>query len=161
MVLEKVSALKRLNSAKFVMFVVFAVVAMMATEIRAEMKDSKSGNMMMGNEKNMAMGDEKGVQTVMVDGVKGVFKFTPAYSMVDIVLTDMSTGKQITEGKVSVDVTNPKGKSQKKDLVFGKMGEKSSFMNTLDTSEKGSYKIMANVHLNGKNISYPFDFEVK
>lgn len=150
---KKMSAVKKESLVKIVMFLAFAISLLLSAEINAEMKNSQSGKMMMADEN---MGD-----TAMADGIKAVFKFTPSYSMVDLVLIDASTGQQITKAKVSVDVTDPKGRLQKKELISGKMGEKYSFMNTLDVSEKGSYKVTVFVELDGKRVNYSFGFEVK
>jgi hypothetical protein len=82
-------------------------------------------------------------------------------SMVDIVLSDAKTGKSITKAKVNAVVTNPDGTKQVKELMGGKMGEQFSFMNTLDLSKKGAYKLDAAADIDGKKVKFSFKFEVK
>lgn len=100
-------------------------------------------------------------ETKVVDGIKATFKVTPSMSMVDIVLSDAKTGKEITKAKVTGVVTNPDGTTQTKELVGGKMGEQYSFMNTVDLSRKGKYSLDIRVEVDKKKVSFNFGYEVK
>ncbi|MBI5875667.1 MAG: hypothetical protein HZB81_07490 [Deltaproteobacteria bacterium] len=98
---------------------------------------------------------------VTVDGIKVVFMFSQSMSMIDIVLTDVKTGRPVTGAKVNGTVTNPDGKIQTKELIGMKMGKEYSFGNTVDISQKGVYKLDVTADISGKKVKFPFKFEVR
>ena len=90
------------------------------------------------------------------DGVKAILKTDPAKKMVDLFLSEQTTGKEITEAVVKASVTLPDGTKIQKDLIGMKMGEAYSFMNSLDMSRPGRYSFVIFIKSSGKSIKFEF-----
>lgn len=90
------------------------------------------------------------------EGVKGVLKTDPAKKMVDLFLSELPSGKEITDAKVRASVTFPDGRKVEKDLLGMKMGEAYSFMNSLDMSRPGRYSFDISIESSGKTIKLEF-----
>lgn len=90
------------------------------------------------------------------DGVKAVLKTDPAKKMIDLFLSEMPGGKEITDAKVTASVTLPDGRKVEKDLVGMRMGETYSFMNSLDMSKPGRYSFVVAIKSSGKAIKIEF-----
>ncbi|OGP13714.1 MAG: hypothetical protein A2052_01940 [Deltaproteobacteria bacterium GWA2_54_12] len=90
------------------------------------------------------------------NGVKAVLKTDPAKKMVDLFLSELPGGKEITDAKVTASVTFPDGRKVEKDLIGMKMGEAYSFMNSLDMSKPGRYSFDIAIKKSGKSIKFEF-----
>lgn len=90
------------------------------------------------------------------DGVKAVLKTDPAKKMIDLFLSEVPGGKEITDAKVTASVTFPDGRKVEKDLIGMKMGEAYSFMNSLDMSRPGRYSFDISIESSGRSIKIEF-----
>lgn len=90
------------------------------------------------------------------DGVKAVLKTDPARKMIDLFLSKLPSGKEITDAKVKASVTFPDGRKVEKDLIGMKMGEAYSFMNSLDMSKPGRYSFDIAIKSSGKSLKFEF-----
>lgn len=90
------------------------------------------------------------------DGVKAVLKTDPAKKMIDLFLSEVPGGKEITDAKVTASITFPDGKKVEKDLIGMKMGEAYSFMNSLDMSRPGRYSFDIVIKSSGRSIKIEF-----
>ncbi|CAG1065435.1 hypothetical protein BAC1_01016 [uncultured bacterium] len=93
-------------------------------------------------------------------GVKGVLKTDPAKKMVDLFLSELPSGKEITDAKVRASVTFPDGRKVEKDLLGMKMGEAYSFMNSLDMSRPGRYSFDISIESSGRSIRLEFTHNI-
>lgn len=100
-------------------------------------------------------------ETKTVDGIKAALVATPSKNMVDLVLTDSQTGKEIVNAKVFVKIKGPDAKVQEKEFLGMKMGESFSYMNTLDMANKGGYSFEITVETEKKKAKFNFVYEVK
>jgi hypothetical protein len=94
------------------------------------------------------------------EGVKGVLKTDPAKKMVDLFLSELPSGKEITDAKVRASVTFPDGRRVEKDLIGMKMGEAYSFMNSLDMSRPGRYSFDISIESSGRSIRLEFTHNI-
>lgn len=94
------------------------------------------------------------------EGVKGVLKTDPARKMVDLFLSELPSGKEITDAKVRASVTFPDGRKVEKDLLGMKMGEAYSFMNSLDMSRPGRYSFDISIESSGRSIRLEFTHNI-
>lgn len=101
------------------------------------------------------------VEAKTADGIKAVLVVTPSKNMVDLMLTDVKTGKAVTDAKVLALIEAPDGVVQEKELLGMKMGKDFSFMNTLDISKKGRYSFAVTVEAVKKKVKFNFVYEVK
>lgn len=90
------------------------------------------------------------------EGVKAVLKTDPAKKMMDLFLSELPGGKEITEAKVKAIVTFPDGRKVEKDLIGMKMGDAYSFMNSLDMSRPGRYSFDISIESSGRSIKIEF-----
>lgn len=90
------------------------------------------------------------------DGVKAVLKTDPAKKMIDLFLSEQTSGKEITEAIAKASVTLPDGTKVRKDLIGMKMGKAYSFMNSLDMSRPGRYSFEIFIRTSGKSIKLEF-----
>lgn len=90
------------------------------------------------------------------EGVKAVLKTDPAKKMMDLFLSELPGGKEITEAKVKASVTFPDGRKVEKDLIGMKMGDAYSFMNSLDMSRPGRYSFDISIESSGRSIKIEF-----
>lgn len=90
------------------------------------------------------------------EGVKAVLKTDPAKKMMDLFLSELPGGKEITEAKVKASVTFPDGRKVEKDLIGMKMGDAYSFMNSLDMSRPGRYSFDISIESSGRSIQIEF-----
>ena len=90
------------------------------------------------------------------EGVKAVLKTDPARKMMDLFLSELPGGKEITDAKVTASVTFPDGRKVEKDLIGMKMGEAYSFMNSLDMSRPGRYSFDISIESSGRSIKIEF-----
>lgn len=93
-------------------------------------------------------------------GVKGVLKTDPDRKMVDLFLSELPGGKEITDAKVRARVTFPDGRKVEKDLLGMKMGEAYSFMNSLDMSKPGRYSFNISIESSGRSIRLEFTHNI-
>ena len=93
------------------------------------------------------------------DGIKATLKLSPR--MVDLLLVDATTGRTLTDAKVKAVIILPDGAKVEKDLIGMKMGDVFSYMNSLDTSRKGTYRFDIVTTIEGRKISFDFDHELK
>ena len=97
--------------------------------------------------------------TKTVDGIKATVTVSP--KMLDIFLTDAKTGKTITNAKVKAIIVHPDGHKVNKELVGMKMGEVFSYMNSVDTSPRGTYAFHIAIETDKKTIHFQVKSEVK
>jgi hypothetical protein len=94
------------------------------------------------------------------EGVKGVLKTDPAKKMVDLFLSELPGGKEITDAKVRASVTFPDGRKLEKELLGMKMGEAYSFMNSLDMSRPGRYSFDISIESSGRSVRLEFTHNI-
>jgi len=94
------------------------------------------------------------------EGVRAVLKTDPAKKMVDLFLSELPSGREITEAKVRASVTFPDGRKVEKDLIGMKMGEAYSFMNSLDFSKPGRYSFDITIEASGRSARFEFTQEI-
>ena len=94
------------------------------------------------------------------EGVKGVLKTDPAKKMVDLFLSELPGGKEITDAKVRASVTFPDGRKMEKELLGMKMGEAYSFMNSLDMSRPGRYSFDISIESSGRSVRLEFTHNI-
>jgi hypothetical protein len=90
------------------------------------------------------------------EGVKAVLKTDPAKKMIDLFLSELPGGKEITDAKVRASVAFPDGTKVEKELIGMKMGDAYSFMNSLDMSMPGRYSFDIKIDYSGKSIKLGF-----
>jgi hypothetical protein len=95
------------------------------------------------------------------NGVKAVLKTDRAEKMVDLVLSEQSSGKEITDAKVTASVRLPDGRKAKKELIGMKMGDAYSFMNSLDMSLPGRYSFDIEIKSPGKTTRFEFTQDIR
>lgn len=95
------------------------------------------------------------------DKVKAVLKTDRAKKMVDLFLSEATSGKEITEAKVTASVRLPDGKTVRKELIGMKMGKAYSFMNSLDMSEPGRYSFAIEIKSSGKTTKLEFTQDIR
>ena len=93
--------------------------------------------------------------TNTVDGLTATLSVSP--KMADLLLVDAATGKAVTDGAVNATVIYPNGQRLVKELMYMKMGEDYSYMNSIDMSAKGIYAFHIIVKV-GENI-VKFEFK--
>lgn len=101
-------------------------------------------------------GAQAETSTKSSEGVKAVLKTDPARKMMDLFLSELPGGKEITEAKVKASVTFPDGRKVEKDLIGMKMGDAYSFMNSLDMSRPGRYSFDISIESSGRSIKIEF-----
>lgn len=94
------------------------------------------------------------------EGVRAVLKTDPAKKMIDLFLSELPSGKEITEAKVRAEVTFPDGRKVEKDLIGMKMGEAYSFMNSLDFSKPGRYSFDITMESSGRSARFEFTQDI-
>ncbi len=97
--------------------------------------------------------------TKTVDGIKATLTISP--NMLDLLLVDSGTGRTITDAKVHARVVHPKGHKVKKELVGMKMGDVYSYMNSVDTSQPGTYTFHIVIERGKKTVHFDAKKELK
>lgn len=134
----------KFKSTLMAFFTIFAAFALIASISRGEMKHVPS----------------EGVSKVE-KGIKATLKVTPSKNMVDLILENAKTGKQVTSADVNAKIQLPDDSHVEKKLIGMKMGEIFSFMNSLDMSRKGTYYFEIFVRAANKDIKFNFEHHLK
>lgn len=102
----------------------------------------------------MASGAGQYESVKSASGIKATLVLSPDKGMIDLYLTDESTGRPIRSAKVNALITTPGDPAKKieKELIGMDMDGRFSFMNSLDMSFKGRYSLDIRV-VHGKKIA--------